>query len=128
MLLSKQHGVNPSVNLCFWCGESKEITPFGASYKGEAPRNVCMDYEPCDKCKTDWKQGIVLIEVEEKPLLDNRPPIDSVNGLYPTGRFWVMTRDSIQRMITGNMLEEILKKGRAYINQEIVSLLGLDTK
>ena len=51
--ISKKHGVNPSINTCFWCGGDKNIILFGKlPNDAEAPRNVCMDYQPCDKCKS----------------------------------------------------------------------------
>ena len=45
--LSKEHGINPSVDTCFICGKETSLVLFGASYKdengktAEAPRKVC---------------------------------------------------------------------------------------
>lgn len=56
--LSEKYGVNPTIPVCFWCGESKNeialLGRLGDARKGEdieAPKNMVLDYEPCDKCK-----------------------------------------------------------------------------
>lgn len=73
--LSEKHGVNPSLINCFFCGESKGIALMGR-LKGdaEAPRSCVMDYEPCDKCKAMFDQGVLLIGVTTTQPSDGRPP------------------------------------------------------
>ena len=50
--MSEAHGVNPSMEVCFWCGKNKGVVLFG-KLKGDkkAPRECAFNYEPCDKCK-----------------------------------------------------------------------------
>ena len=104
IILSEKHGVNPSIEVCFFCGEEKGIALMG-KLKGdvEAPRQCVLNYEPCDHCKELMSQGLTLVEVVEEQPEDNRPPIqDHENGtLYPTGRFLVVKPEAFNEM-TGN--------------------------
>ena len=85
--LSKKHGLNPTIPRCFFCGESKnEIALLGAlKNDAEAPKNIIMDYEPCDKCKEKFKEGVLIIEASQLPNVENQPPIQK--DAYPTGRY-----------------------------------------
>ena len=61
--LHPEYGLNPTLCTCFYCGEDTgEIAMLGASYKGEAPRRMCLSIEPCDKCKEKFKDKLVLVE------------------------------------------------------------------
>lgn len=109
--LSPKHGVNPTIPVCFFCGEEKnEIALLGRIGDGrkhedfEAPMRMVLDYEPCDKCKEQWSKGVAIIEVSQTPLSDGRPPIQK--DLYPTGRHVVIkpeawSRATDQEWVTG---------------------------
>lgn len=115
IILDKDHGVNPSLILCFWCGEpEKGIALLGNSIRVKknkqarqprsgirpgslsssdfkAPR--CMwdgDYTPCDKCLSKMKKGTVIIEITPgyipTHLPDGIPAV--INGnVWATGRY-----------------------------------------
>ena len=87
ILLSPKHGANPCIPICFFCREEKNEVALLGKLPGdiEAPKNVLLDYVPCDKCKEQFKLGVTLIEVTNKPMIENQPEIQQ--GLYPTGRF-----------------------------------------
>lgn len=108
--ISTKHGVNPSCAICFFCGEAKEIVLFGR-LKGdvEAPPEVLMDYEPCDKCKELFKQGSLLLEVDVKPTSNNQPAIQQEKDqkLYPTGRYNLIKKEACER-IFGKIFEKAL--------------------
>lgn len=92
--VSKKHGVNPSLDVCFWCGEAKGILLMGAlKNDAEAPRNSLTNYEPCDKCRAQFDQGVWLAEVNEHPNIENQFPIqnEGSTSLYPTGRYIVVS-------------------------------------
>ena len=110
--LSKKYGLNPTIPICAFCGKHKnEIALLGhiskkhehktawggtsTTYESdiEAPSNVIIDYEPCDKCKAQWEQGVAIIEVSQTPLAEGQPPITS--GAYPTGRFVVLKEEAL---------------------------------
>lgn len=92
--LSEKHGVNPSVEICFFCNEAKGIVLFGKLKKDiKAPREVLINYEPCDKCKEKFKEGVIVVEVTTEQQLKNQPPINHTPNneeLYPTGAYAVV--------------------------------------
>ena len=107
--ISKKHGVNPSVEKCFWCGESMGVVLFGA-LKGdaEAPREVVVSYEPCEKCKEIFAQGCQCIEVNDSPTDRGRIPIQKKGDqeLYPTGRYHVLKHEVAARIFGDNGVTE----------------------
>lgn len=95
--LSPKYGVNPTFPVCFFCGEDKnEIALMGHIGDGrkhediEAPMRMVLDYNPCDCCREKFSQGVLVIEVTQRPLPDGRPPISQ--GAYPTGRHVVVRK------------------------------------
>lgn len=121
--LHKDHGLNPTIRTCFFCGESTtEIILLGDTIKGEAPQHAVVDYEPCEKCQEAFKQGILLIEAESKPVNPNQPDLQ---GAYPTGSHWVVTEEAVQRMLEPSMAQNVLKARGAMISRETAQTLGL---
>ena len=91
--ISEKHGVNPSTDCCFFCGEPKDIILFGRlKNDAQAPSRVITNYEPCDKCKEKMAQGVTLIEASETPLYDNQPALSVKDEkiIYPTNKFVVL--------------------------------------
>lgn len=116
--MSPNHGLNPAIPVCFYCQEPKnEVALLG--YIGdkklgediEAPKHVLLDYEPCDKCKEKMAGGIALIEVQGEPVVDGLPPVKE--GLYPTGRCGVITREYAEAMFNVPVNE------RAFVDVEV---------
>jgi len=104
--LSEKHGLNPSLQKCFYCGNHKGILIPGR-IKGDQkmPMEVITDLEPCEKCPDQIQHpekynAVILIEADKKE--------------GPTGRF-VVLRDSIVSK------EEIEEKGRTLFIEEIPS-------
>ena len=66
--LSKEYGVNPSIDMCFVCGEEIDIILFGTSYKDEngktaqAPTKICSG-RLCKKCEEFIERGYVFFIV-----------------------------------------------------------------
>ena len=111
--ISPKHGLNPTIPVCFWCGKEKNeiallgrirektTNRFGAYVTKrdsdiEAPRKAVLDYEPCDECKKWWDSGVAVLEVQQTPIQPNQPEIQK--GLYPTGRFAVVTVEGADRV------------------------------
>ena len=92
--LSKEHGVNPCIPVCFWCGEEKNEIAMLGKLPGdvEAPKSAVLDFEPCDKCKSFMDQGITLVGVTDKQPENGVPCIGE--GLYPTGAWSVLKEES----------------------------------
>lgn len=118
--ISPKYGVNPTIPVCFWCGKEKnEIallgrirrketrkTAYGTTVNHtvdddmEAPRNMVLDYEPCDACREQFLQGVQVIECDTASP-DERMPIskdDTGNPVYPTGRFVVLKPEAVKRI------------------------------
>lgn len=93
--VSKQFGVNPSVEKCAVCGKDMGLVLFGASYKDangktiEAPSAVCLGHL-CDDCKKVIDQGgVFIIEVRDG---------ESGKNPYRTGRLVGIKREAAERM------------------------------
>lgn len=93
--ISKQFGINPSVDTCFICGKETDVVLFGASYKdkngktAEAPRRVCTG-KLCDNCqKVIDEGGIFFIAVKDG---------ESGNNPYRTGQIGALKEEAVQRM------------------------------
>lgn len=127
--LSPEHGVNPTIPVCFWCGKEKnEVALLGKIDKEdfEAPRRVILNYEPCDKCKKLFGKGIHVIGVTEEPIVPGMFPIvdDSRAKLYPTGSMFIAPEDWVKDFLTvnerENMIEEVLAKKSLLMPDHIV--------
>lgn len=86
MRLHREHGLNPTIPTCFWCGKEKnELVLLGATYRGEAPKNMVLDHEPCDECKDNMSQGYMVFEVKQ-------------DRKTPTGKWCVLTHEAAERI------------------------------
>lgn len=109
IILSKKHGLNPTIVACPYCGEAKnQILITGLEGEkwakkhgiesGEMPKYVLLedDIEPCDECK---KAGVAMVEV------------DSEDNKIPTGRKWLIKEDVVEWLFTEpDTLKEVLNK------------------
>lgn len=133
--IDEEHGLNPSLDLCFYCNESKGVALMGKLTKktreglkeagitdggAEAPRQIVIDKEPCDKCKGYMEQGVLLISVDESKSPDMENP-------WRTGGWIVVKDEVIQRMgIHPRSLEEaILRKRVCFMPDEVWDMMGL---
>lgn len=127
--LHPKHGVNPTIPVCFWCGKQKnEIVLLGASSKrltghDKAPMSIVLDYEPRDECKAQMERGVTLAECVESPH-DERPPIQ--DGLWPTGRWVVVTPEAFERVFGAEAASDVLRAGKAFIAKDAFEQMGLD--
>lgn len=111
--LHPKYGLNPSVGICFWCGqETGEILLFGYAIKEEAPRRVTASYAPCDECSRKWEQGFVFLEAALEPLAEGQPEISP--GAYPTGNYAVINPEAATKI----MGDERARKGVALMSIE----------
>lgn len=114
--ISPKHGLNPTIPVCFFCGKPKNELVLMGKLKGdaEAPKNVCLDYEPCDTCKALFEGNILLMGVTTTPS-GEQPPIQ--DNLYPTGSYVVLTREAAARVFQEEAAKEILEKGKAFLEE-----------
>lgn len=98
--LSPKHGLNPTIPVCFWCGEERnEVALLGHIGDGrkhedfEAPMHMVIDYEPCEKCRANMALGVTLMEATNKP--NSVTKVEMQKGVYPTGRYVVIIMPSM---------------------------------
>lgn len=97
--LSPQHGLNPTIPVCFFCGNEKNeialLGQIGDRRKGEdfeAPRKMILDFEPCEECQKKFAEGVLLIEVTTSPEYIGMPIAEDA---YPTGRYVVVKPEAL---------------------------------
>ena len=144
--LSPKHGLNPTIPVCFFCGQEKNElvllgkmpakkhtanTAWGTKSTvvddpdPKAPMHAVIDYEPCDACKQAMARGNALIGVVDHPRADGQPPIasDGRQDLYPTGQFMVINDHGIQGIFQKSAAQTILKNKKALVPQELLDEL-----
>lgn len=100
----ERYHLNSGLVRCFWCGEAVGLAiPEKMSTKKEYKEYI-NDYQPCPKCEEQWKLGIAVIEVSE--ISNELFPIQS--NLYPTGRMWVLKKESIDKILEKDTEKVIL--------------------
>lgn len=118
--LSPQHGLNPSMGICYYCNEESGEIIIPGRLKGdaEAPRAAIWHKDPCPKCAKWMEQGIILISVcNDADSKDHDP--------YRTGGWCVVTENAIQRMLTADAAEGLCKARWAFVPDETWDGLGL---
>jgi hypothetical protein len=102
--LSKDHGVNPSMDTCYYCGEAKGILLFGRlPGDKEAPRHTVTNYEPCEKCKETMAQGITVFEM--------------IDDKTPSGRMIVVKEEIFKTLFSD--IDKILESRRCMMTKEM---------
>lgn len=93
--ISPEHGVNPSIAVCFFCGKDKGLVMLG-KLKGDAkaPKRAIYDYKPCEECQKKLAQGVGVIEVTTV----NNQTIPIQPGAWPTGRWCVIPKEAAERL------------------------------
>lgn len=127
--LSPKYGLNPTIPVCFFCGKQKnEIallgrisnrkrvrTAWGGSSEQvfdsdvEAPRNMILDYEPCDECREKFKEGVLMIEVEHADT-DEKRRRQIQDGFVPNGKYCLLKEEPFNN-IFGNQTGITRKAG-----------------
>ena len=96
--ISPKYGLNPTIPVCFWCGKQKnEIALMGHMKDDiEAPKNMVLDYVPCEECQSHMAMGVAVLEASDHPNTEGQPPMQK--GVYPTSRFVVVTTECADRV------------------------------
>ena len=98
--ISPKYGVNPTIPVCFWCGKQKNEIALMGRMEGdiEAPKNMVLDYEPCEECQNHMAMGVAILEASDYPNTEGQPPMQK--GVYPTSRFVVVTTECADRVFS----------------------------
>ena len=96
--VSPKYGLNPTIPVCFWCGKQKNEIALMGRMKGdiEAPKNMVLDYVPCEECQSHMAMGVAVLEASDRPNTEGQPPMQK--GVYPTSRFVVVTTECADRV------------------------------
>ena len=96
--VSPKYGLNPTIPVCFWCGKQKNEIALMGHMKGdiEAPKNMVLDYVPCEECQNHMAMGVAVLEASDHPNTEGQPPMQK--GVYPTSRFVVVTTECADRV------------------------------
>lgn len=111
--LSEKHGVNPSLGICIFCGEAKDVLLFGRLPDDkEAPRECIHDWEPCAKCSEHMKEGCFFVEA--------RPNMSDKRKSTPTGRVVCIRDAGVNRMLKheSKLREDILTRRFCLVSPE----------
>lgn len=113
--------MNPTIPLCYWCGEQKgEVALLGAALKEQAPMHMVLDRVPCEKCQGYLKEGIMFVSVRNGESGDNP---------YRTGKLCVIKEEAVRRFVQPHeLLEEVLRKRICFIDDSAWAKLGLPDK
>lgn len=119
--LHPKYGVNPSLDVCFWCGEAHGVALLGYNKGQEAPRHVVSSYEPCAACKEKMATGITLIEAETQNPTRPRPEI--APSVVPSGRWVVVTEDAVRHVFSGDIVDKVLAARKAFVEKGLLDKL-----
>jgi len=122
--LHPKYGLNPTMGVCFWCGEEDGTIGLLGRNKGrEAARKSILSLQPCKKCADNMALGITVVECTTY----QRDPwqVEFQHGAYPTGRWCVVKRDAeFWGCINEPMRSIVLKKGKMFLEPEMYEQFG----
>lgn len=116
--VSEKHGVNPSIAVCWYCGDDtgELILPDKLAGDAESPRRAVWHKEPCPKCQDHMRQGVILIGVNREPRKGEEPD--------RSGHFLVVREEWVRRSITSpELVVDILRKRMAFIPAELARMM-----
>ena len=106
IIVSKEFGLNPSVQVCSCCGEEMGVLLLGTSYRengktAKAPMKMVTG-AICDKCKEVIKRGgVFFIEIR-----DGEAKLNPKNP-YRTGRVIALKKEAVERIFPANSVQSI---------------------
>jgi hypothetical protein len=114
--LSDKHGVNPSLMVCFYCGDDYGVALLGhCKGDAEAPRRAVFEMTPCPTCEGHMKLGVIFIEtLEDDPVNPSR-----------TGRIVVIKEEAVREIIKEPLLTEVLKMRATFVSSSAWKTIGL---
>ena len=135
IMLHKEHGLNPTMDTCFYCNKPKDILLIGsrvskfkeaglADETGRMNHQIgVLDMEPCSECAGYIKQGIILISCKDEDGNENEKEIG--NNPYRTGGWIVIKEEALGRMINKELFEDLKKKRFAFVPDAVWDMLKL---
>lgn len=122
--LHPKFGVNPTLGVCFWCGEGDgTVGLLGMNHGKEANKETVLTLEPCPKCKENMARGVTIVEATTF----QRDPwqVQLQRGAFPTGRWCVVKREAnFWDAIKEPMRTVVLTKGKMFLEPELYEGFG----
>jgi len=110
-----------NMTVCAWCGEANGIAIgkklVDCKNKWDT-KMVFGGYEPCSTCQEYMDQGFVLMEANDYPNQEGQPEMQ--DGVYPTGRYWVIDREAAKRAFP------TAPGDKCFIDPEVAEKMGLN--
>jgi hypothetical protein len=116
--LSPTYGVNPSIDVCFFCGQDSGALVLPGQLRGDskAPYRAVWNREPCDTCRDWMRQGVICISA--------RADSDPENP-YRTGGWVVMNEKWVRRVFNAETVADLLKSRVCFLDDVTWDALGL---
>lgn len=120
--LSRKHGVNPSINVCFYCQKDKNeiILPGRMKDDVAAPMRAIWDKAPCDECEGFMEMGIIVISIRDGEGGQKDP--------YRTGGWIVLKDEAIERLreiiSPPELIDEILESRVFFLEDKVWKAFG----
>jgi hypothetical protein len=122
MLISKEHGLNPGLEQCYFCMKDVGVILWGHNRGKEAPRRACVNLDPCSKCAELMKRGVILVSIRDGEFEDVHSSKQPPNP-YRTGGWVVVTEDAVIRML-GDFAPGLLQLRFGFIEDSAWDKLG----
>ena len=120
--LHPEHGVNPTMGVCFFCQKPDgtiALLGWNGGKKEPAPQYSITSKEPCNTCKDKMSKGIALIEANE-----HGEGLQVGVRTWLTGRWLVVAPSWCERAFSEEMLAKVLEHRKAYIDVEAFTKLA----
>lgn len=88
--------------------------------------HMVIDYEPCDRCRVQMDQGVLIIEASDAPVMANQREIQ--RDVYPTGRWAVVRPEAAAQMFGSDATESVLRHRKVFIDVRLWEQVGLPRK
>jgi hypothetical protein len=118
--LHPEYGANPSMGVCFWCGEDDgRVLLLGYNGGAKASPRTIAGYEPCAKCRERFATGVLLIEARKgNPYFDGQTPMDKDADVYPSGTTAVVSDEEVRKIINEPMVNDVIRERRTFVDHE----------
>jgi len=130
---------------CFYCLESSDILlNTRLTSKLSAFVRACdgkvVDMSPCSRCQELMGRGVILITISdeqsepgwsnppEREIRDRRGVVRKEPGIpnpYRTGGWFVVTDDFVRRVLTGDVVDHVLRCRWGFLEHDVADALGL---
>lgn len=120
--LHPEHGLNPSMGACYFCGaDTGELLLLGANKGEQAALRTMVPGKACKRCKSTIDNGGILLVC----VVEDAPPRD--RECTRAGKMLAITKESfLQLGVHEPLRSEIVRAGAVFLPQKVWTHWGLD--